>query len=89
MKLFLLLVGLLGVQAAHLGQRAASECQPDQCNNENCRCFSPGTVPGGLASSDIPQVSFIKLELSLLKLAPFKITNYFLNFANLDSPHHL
>jgi len=57
MKLFLLLVGLLGVQAAHLGQKAAAACEPDSCNNEVCRCFSPGTVPGGFASSDIPQVT--------------------------------
>lgn len=69
MKFFLLLVGLLGVQAADLGQRAASDCQPDVCNNANCRCFSPGTVPGGFASSEIPQVTEKNHELILLTLA--------------------
>jgi len=58
MKLTCLILGLglLGVHAAHLGPREAADCQPELCNNQNCRCFSPGTVPGGFAPSEIPQV---------------------------------
>ncbi|CAB3369415.1 Hypothetical predicted protein [Cloeon dipterum] len=86
MKLvYLLMLGLAGANCARIQSRVAEDCNPDICNNQNCRCFNPGVTPGGLSPQDIPQIVLVTFDDAVTSLL---YSNYYSDaFANRQNPN--